>query len=221
MVATGAPGNVDLQAAGRPQTSQEADQASPQGGGGDPAATQEAVVEAGREVVRSAVSAVRQGGGEIHMYIVSNPYSVTVLSFIGGLALLAASAVSLLNLHQVLTDPLEYILNVYVLFFGLAIVAIDGPGDRLPRLREKVLTHASFLHNNTNRTLFYGFLACQQVSNGSTEKEVWRQVVGCYFLFVALAHGAIQCNAGRQIPADHADASAAGQAAAERPASAV
>mmetsp|Transcript_75053 Transcript_75053/g.219879 ORF Transcript_75053/g.219879 Transcript_75053/m.219879 type:complete len:229 (-) Transcript_75053:109-795(-) len=218
------PGAVDLQG-GRPAaTTAAVGEAEPAGAGksshlaagSSDSAAQEAVLEAGREVVRTAVSAVRQGTNEIHMYIVANPYSVTVLSFIGGLALLITSCISLLNFNLVLQKPLQYILSIYLLMFGLAIAAVDGPGDRLPRVRAKILAHSSFLHNNIHRALFYGFIACQQVSHGSREKEVWRQVVGFYFLFVAVAHGALHfqnCQGASAEPG----APATGPSSPERP----
>jgi len=148
-------------------------------------ATQQEVLNAAQQMARSAVGHLRRGGTEVQAYIVANPRSVVLISFVGGLALIVMSLFNVFFLLFKGARPLEYILNLYLGIFGLTIVAVDGPGDRLPVLKSKVLQYASFLHDNLNRTLFYLFIACQQGS----QKPIHSQLIGWYFLFVAVAHG--------------------------------
>merc|ERR1711933_128707 len=112
----------------------------------------------------SASQALSQDASEVHLYIVSNPYVVTMLSFVGGLALVLVSFFGLFNIFGILAGPISYILQFYKMLFGAMICAIDGPGHHLPAFQSVVLKHASFLHSNTGRALFYLFLAGLEVT---------------------------------------------------------
>mmetsp|Transcript_103495 Transcript_103495/g.275335 ORF Transcript_103495/g.275335 Transcript_103495/m.275335 type:complete len:210 (-) Transcript_103495:70-699(-) len=144
---------------------------------------QQAAQQAAHQAATSAGRSVRQGLTEIHVYIQANPTSVTVLSFVGGLVLAVVSVIGLLSILGPLSGPFAYVLQFYEVIFGLTICAIDGPGDKLPRLRQLVLTHAAFLHNNTSRALFYLFVTCLEAT-----QESWvHKVVGYYFLAISVA----------------------------------
>merc|ERR1712194_897734 len=132
--------------------------------------------------VRSAGHALRRASSEVLLHVQTNPYSFTLLSFFGGLVLVIVSVFQIVNILN-FVDPLGWVLHWYQALFGLLILVIDGPIERLPlMLREKLLGSASFLHSSTNRVLFYIFLACQQGS----QETYFNWIVGWYFAIVAV-----------------------------------
>eukprot|EP00927_Polykrikos_kofoidii_P056770 TRINITY_DN50850_c0_g1_i1.p1 TRINITY_DN50850_c0_g1~~TRINITY_DN50850_c0_g1_i1.p1 ORF type:complete len:232 (-),score=30.92 TRINITY_DN50850_c0_g1_i1:62-694(-) len=156
------------------------------GAGGAPPGVQEQVAQ---EVVRQAAGqagrAITAGVNEVRFYVTNNPTSLDVLSFVGGLALLIWSAVGcVLGAITFFADPVMYLLQWYGLLFGLVICVIDGPGDKVPRLRAALLQHVSVLHNNVSRTLFYLFVACILWIRGT----LVYQLISGYFVFVSVAH---------------------------------
>merc|ERR1719188_373376 len=115
------------------------------------------MTSAGRVLMRSA--------REIRVYIQANPYSITVMSFLGGCLLKFCSFLTLFRLHLVNPSPLTYILQCYQVFFGLLIVFVDGPSQRLPpAVVNKMRGLTLFLQSRPSRIAFYLFIACQQAS---------------------------------------------------------
>lgn len=147
---------------------------------------QAAAQEMASQVMHNAGRAIRRGAGEISVYVQANPYSVTLMSFLGGCWLILASILWLLNPLN-MTDPLIYILAIYQLFFGLLIVAIDGPNDRLPDfVRSRIINFTALLQSRVVRIFFYLFIACQQAS----QKGTWffTTLAGWYFAAVAIGY---------------------------------
>jgi len=132
---------------------------------------------------------LKRGASTITLHMQANPYSVTVMSFVGGIVLTIVSFLNVLNLLNIF-NPLSWILQLYQLAAGLLIIVIDGPSDKLPAfLRDYMHQSAAFLlHSNTNRVLFYLFIACQQGS----QPRWFNWIVGYYFAFVALGFAAVQ-----------------------------
>ncbi|CAE8595204.1 unnamed protein product [Polarella glacialis] len=146
-------------------------------------APQEVSQEFTSQAMSGASRVIGNAAQEVRIFVESNPYSVTALSFIGGLVLALVSFVNLLNIFSIIA-PLKYILQIYQLLFGLIICLIDGPGNRLPTLRAKVIGYASFLHTNTSRALFYMFIACIE----GEQAGIFRQLVAWYFAAIAVGH---------------------------------
>merc|ERR1719203_752369 len=117
------------------------------------------------------------------------------MSLVGGIVLSVVSFLNVLNILNVF-NPLSWILQLYQLAAGLLIVVIDGPSDKLPAfLSERLQQSAAFLlHSNTNRVLFYLFIACQQGSQAG----LFSWVVGWYFALVALGFAAVQATPPNQ-----------------------
>jgi len=112
-----------------------------------------------------------------------------MMSFFGGLWLILASTVTLLNIGSFFTNTLAWILQGYQVFFGLIIVIVDGPQDKLPQfLRDKMMSYVSFMHNNKSRFIFYLFIACQQGSQNNWPS--W--LTGWYFAAVAAGYALVQ-----------------------------
>merc|ERR1712129_648377 len=93
--------------------------------------------------------------------------------------------------------PLSWNLQLYQLAAGLLIIVIDGPTEKLPFfLKERAHQSAAFLlHSNTNRILFYLFIACQQ----GTQVGLLNWAVGWYFAFVAIGFAAVQAAPANQV----------------------
>lgn len=156
--------------------------------------------EAGQQGMQEAQAAagrvIRQGAYEVRVYVQANPYAVTLMSFCGGVALFLVSVLNLINILNI-ADPLGYVLQLYQAGFGLIIIVIDGPSDKMPEfVTQFVLTSASFLHNNITRVLFYLFIACEQASQGGW----YSKLVGWYFAAVAILYTLVQCTSGRVGP---------------------
>mmetsp|Transcript_76609 Transcript_76609/g.135161 ORF Transcript_76609/g.135161 Transcript_76609/m.135161 type:complete len:213 (-) Transcript_76609:60-698(-) len=158
--------------------------AAPQGGSLPQQFQEQVAQDMASRALQGAGRALRTTAGEIVLYVESNHYSVTVFSFIGGLVLALVSFFNLLAVWNFVGGPLSYVLNVYELIFGLIIMLIDGPGDRVPSLRNKVLSHAGFLHTNSSRSIFYMFIACLE----GKEEGVFRTAVAWYFACIAIGH---------------------------------
>jgi hypothetical protein len=147
------------------------------------------VAQAAAQQAASAIGGVlRSGADEVRLYVQSNPYSVTLLSFIGGTVLMVISFLGLFNIFSIMTGPLSYLLQMYQILFGFLICTIDGPVcSRMPNLREKVLQHASFLASNNSRAAFYLFIACFE----GTQSNFWHELIGWYFVVIAAMYVAL------------------------------
>mmetsp|Transcript_171513 Transcript_171513/g.544814 ORF Transcript_171513/g.544814 Transcript_171513/m.544814 type:complete len:295 (-) Transcript_171513:49-933(-) len=157
-------------------------------------ATQEAMQEVASQAMHTAGRAFRRGASEVRVYVTANPYSITLMSFFGGCWLILASLVTILDLGSLFTNTLAWILQGYQVFFGLIIIIIDGPADKLciPLfLREKMLSYVSFMHNNKSRFIFYLFIACQQGSQPNWPSKL----TGWYFSAVAAGFALVQLTA--------------------------
>merc|ERR1719336_1635103 len=100
------------------------------------------------------------------------------------------------NFH--ILNPLTYILRVYELCFGIIIIVIDSPADRFPQcIRERALNLAPFdTETNTNRILFYLFIACLQGSLGT-----WFNIFcGWYFAAVVFLFTAVTLSTPAERP---------------------
>lgn len=204
-------GSVDVSgrapAAGAPATASSASARDPEApppqasGAAHPGTLHEAAEDLARDVAQQALSGagrvLRRGVSEVRIYVETNPYSVTMMSFAGGAALTFLSLFGLMDVLTLFSSPLAYILNGYQLLFGLTICCIDGPGHQLPDwIRQRVIVRASFLHSNVSRVLFYLFIACQQ----GTMHSVFHFLLGWYFAFIAVAYGGLHLCAPAPAP---------------------
>mmetsp|Transcript_11168 Transcript_11168/g.21031 ORF Transcript_11168/g.21031 Transcript_11168/m.21031 type:complete len:222 (+) Transcript_11168:106-771(+) len=142
--------------------------------------------EMASQAVQGAGRVIRSTANEVILYIESNHYSVTALSFIGGLILGIVSAINLLWVFGIFSGPLAYVMQAYELAFAATICIVDGPSDRFPGLRKQVVSYAAFLRTNASRSFFYLFIACLE---GQQAKESFlRVIVGYYFAGIAVGH---------------------------------
>jgi len=178
----GASGGVQVPAAVQQAAQDAAQQAAQQ-------AAQDAARGAASQAASVVSSTVRAGASEISLYVQANPYSITLLSFIGGAALTVWSILGIFWVPGLVTHPLQYVLQFYQGFFGCIILAIDGPASSMfPTLSRMVLQYASFMANNNSRAAYYLFLACFEGN-----LPYWfHQVLGWYFAVVAVLYILVQ-----------------------------
>lgn len=189
----GSAGSVNLAGNSKPPLTSVSGPTSAAAGSTASFVAQQAIQHAGQQVVQETVSnalsgagrVLRQGATEVRLYVESNPYSVTMLSFIGGIILALSSLWNVIFVPSFFLGPMQYLLHCYQLLFALIICIIDGPGDRIPTLRSKVMGVASFLHTNASRSLFYLFIACLE----GQQDGVFRQAIAWYFAGIAVGHG--------------------------------
>jgi len=86
-------------------------------------------------VMQSSFSAV-QGGvvrafGEINKYIQMGPTGVSVLCTFGAVSTSAVGVLGLFELTSMITQPATYVLNLYLFFFGVAMLLIELDVSRL------------------------------------------------------------------------------------------
>lgn len=143
---------------------------------------------------QSAKGLLQRGASSITLHVQSNPYSITVMSLVGGVFLTVTSFLNIINIHNMF-NPLLWILQLYQLAAGVLIIVIDGPSERLPAfLRERLFQSAAMLlHSNTNRILFYLFIACQHGSQAG----IFNWIVGWYFAFVAGGFAALHASSAQ------------------------
>lgn len=132
---------------------------------------------------------LQKGAETLTLHVQANPRSITVMSFVGGLVLAFVSFLNILNLLNIF-NPLNWILQLYQFAAGVVIIVIDGPSEKLPGFfRDRLQQSAAFLlHSNTNRVLFYLFIACQQ----GTQAGLFNWIVGWYFAFIAIGFAAVR-----------------------------
>eukprot|EP00405_Crypthecodinium_cohnii_P036353 CAMPEP_0206539918 /NCGR_PEP_ID=MMETSP0325_2-20121206/8692_1 /ASSEMBLY_ACC=CAM_ASM_000347 /TAXON_ID=2866 /ORGANISM="Crypthecodinium cohnii, Strain Seligo" /LENGTH=476 /DNA_ID=CAMNT_0054037535 /DNA_START=38 /DNA_END=1469 /DNA_ORIENTATION=+ len=87
-------------------------------------------------------------------YVQQGPKGVSVLCFAGGLATSILGGMSVCNFFGTVMDPFHYILNAYVLVFGLVSTCLEADTDRIgtlmspfDRLAEPVTRAQAWLHS--------------------------------------------------------------------------
>ncbi|CAK0820232.1 unnamed protein product, partial [Prorocentrum cordatum] len=172
-------------------------------GGAVADAMSKAAKDAMGAAAEKAMTLLKSGAGDISVYIEKNHYSINVLSFMGGAALSAVSFLGLLNFFGVLFGPLNYVLKLYQLVFGLTICAIDGPNDKIPRVQAFIVQYTPVLHNNLGRSLFYLFIASLE----GTQDSWIHMIVGWYFFGISLMFIALKAKSlcGPTVPASAGD----------------
>jgi len=121
-------------------------------------------------------------GQEFKLYVESNPSSARALGFAGGCALAFISFLGLFNIPEILTDPMEYLKNIYQLGFGFALIILDGSDNWLPSIRESLLKYMYFLNSLVGRGVFYMFVACLI----ATESAFLDKILGWYLAAITV-----------------------------------
>lgn len=86
-------------------------------------------------------------------YVQQGPQGISMLCFVGGVATTALGIAGVSNLMGSVMDPFHYILNVYILAFGIATTCIEADTDQIgmmippfDRLAEPITRGQAWLH---------------------------------------------------------------------------
>lgn len=117
----------------------------------------------GGSLAGSVVDQVRitvdKGITEIRGHMQNTSSTVRAGSFLGGLGVVFVALLSLLNVFRIAYDGVDYLVNMYQLFFGLITIFLEGkrewPG--VARIQELIYREAHFLSLVNGRALFYLF----------------------------------------------------------------
>jgi COPI associated protein len=127
---------------------------------------------------------VQSGQNFLH-HVNTNPGYLNFLGSLAGAATVVVGILSFLNIFNAFHNPLTYVLNIFYIFIGAAMLVTSAFGDS--NISQKVYSQANFLSNSTGRTLIYVYLGCLMTSSGFSGKISWLFViVGIYMLLLAV-----------------------------------
>jgi len=111
----------------------------------------------------SIISHVREkmhnGVNEVRAHIQSSSNAVRAGSFLGGVMTVVIAFFNMLNLLGIATDSIGYIVNMYLLFFGIITVFLEGKPEWMffRKIQDIIYAEAHFLSVVNGRALFYLF----------------------------------------------------------------
>ncbi|KEP61665.1 UNVERIFIED_CONTAM: hypothetical protein HHA_267300 [Hammondia hammondi] len=104
-------------------------------------------------------SALLQEGGKLlerTNLVKEGPKPLRALCFVGGLVLIAVTVLQIMNIFSVVGNPASYILQLFVMMFGVAICVIEAKDfEQLERLQPLFVTWFKFLTVPLGKGLFY------------------------------------------------------------------
>ncbi|CDJ64887.1 Chromosome III, complete sequence, related [Eimeria necatrix] len=138
------------------------------GPGGATSRFQEVLLSGGSKVLQQATEFLGEG-----------PKPLRFLCFIGGLMTVVTSGLACINIFSILVEPSNYILQVYLVLFGLLTMAVEAKDiPPLERMRPFFFSWFRFLTVPGGKGCFYIFY-------GSLSLSLWRSsfflaLVGIY-----------------------------------------
>lgn len=183
--------------------------AEQQGGGNpkfDDVAQQAALKGAAKSAksgAKKAASVAVTGAKEVVLYVRQGPAGISLLCFLGGLVTIVLSILGLVNIFGALTGPINYLVNIYTLFFGFMIVFLEAEPERMKKSavlgkctflftwgRVRVLEYFRFATSMWGRGLFYFFVGSFGVIQWtvcSAILGIWMMVCGALLLIMQCA----------------------------------
>jgi len=142
----------------------------------------------GGSLAGSVVDQVRitvdKGITEIRGHMQNTSSTVRAGSFLGGLGIVFVALLSLLNVFRIAYDGVDYLVNMYQLFFGLITIFLEGkrewPG--VAKIQELIYREAHFLSLVNGRALFYLF----EGSLFIIQMQVLQIVAGAYMAILGV-----------------------------------
>merc|ERR1712222_213065 len=114
------------------------------------------------------------------------------------------SAATIVNIFDVLFEPLEYLISMYQLMFGLGTCIIEAPqewgSNNVAKIQKFIHEHAKFLTTFGGRGLFYLFQGSLVLSLGDMFLSI---VIGCYMFLLGVVCIAMQYGFLKDARGDH------------------
>ncbi|CAK8992216.1 unnamed protein product [Durusdinium trenchii] len=114
---------------------------------------------------------------ELGKYIQEGPAGISVLCFLGGMATTLIGLLGLLNFGNGFTSPFQYVLNAYLMVFGIVTFLLEADVESLrsmkvlgrlspwvERYQLEVFNRANFLTELRGRGFFYVFIGTLAVT---------------------------------------------------------
>mmetsp|Transcript_9700 Transcript_9700/g.21703 ORF Transcript_9700/g.21703 Transcript_9700/m.21703 type:complete len:206 (+) Transcript_9700:96-713(+) len=172
------------------------DGARGRGGGGIDPMHQAAAVHLAKEAGGYMFAAGGDAWQSVRDYLERGPEGVGWLCFLGGLLTFGTAALGIINILELVTSPLMYVINVYMMFFGLSTCVIEAPAEwveRSKRLQQAlgfVHEFAKFLTTKGGRGLFYLFQGSLSLAIFGAYNLL--SIVSYYMFFLGLLNVAMQ-----------------------------
>lgn len=140
-----------------------------------------------------AASALSRSFTKVTEYISRGPQGVTWLCFVGGVANVIYNLGTLVDIFDVISEPITYVVCVYQMAFGLCTCMIEAPQEwanqKVGKVQEFIHAHAKFLTTAGGRGLFYLFQASLLLS---MDRGLLATVLGLCMVGIALLCIAVQ-----------------------------
>jgi hypothetical protein len=134
-----------------------------------------------------AAASVSRSTTMVFDYIRRGPQGVTWLCFVGGVANIVFNLGTLVDIFDVLSDPVTYVVCVYQMMFGLCSCMIEAPkewaNEKVGKVQKFIYDRAKFLTTAGGRGLFYLFQASLVLA---MDNGLLSMVLGLYMLGIAL-----------------------------------
>merc|ERR1712217_295474 len=143
------------------------------------------------DLVRAASGAAKS----IHAFIEEAPHRANQLCILGGLLVMINGVFGLLNIGTLDSTPMVYIVNAYLIFFGLVTVASEVKPDFAPMAHQHLESWQEWLYEWSmglkelwGRGLFYLFqgtltvLSCRSLFPLGSIAGPGMMILGVYFL---------------------------------------
>ncbi|CAE7944948.1 unnamed protein product [Symbiodinium sp. KB8] len=138
-------------------------------------------VRSHKKEMHEGLEAARVAGAmaaeELGKYIEEGPAGISVLCFLGGLATTIIGILGLLNFGYGLTSPFAYVLNAYLVAFGIVTFLLEADVESMRKLKfigrfspwvegyqMEVFNRANFLTELRGRGFFYLFIGTLAVT---------------------------------------------------------
>ncbi|CAE8635112.1 unnamed protein product [Polarella glacialis] len=156
-----------------------------------------AAVSLAKEFSANAVGAASEIAAVMREYIQRGPEGIGWLCFIGGLTTFAFGLLGFINIFDAVLEPLQYLVNIYQMAFGLTVCVIEAPpewvdkSEKLKNAQRFISEFAKFLSTFGGRGLFYLFQGSLSASLTSLSLSwlLGMYMCGLGLLCVAMQYG--------------------------------
>eukprot|EP00929_Paragymnodinium_shiwhaense_P110581 TRINITY_DN77728_c0_g1_i1.p1 TRINITY_DN77728_c0_g1~~TRINITY_DN77728_c0_g1_i1.p1 ORF type:complete len:270 (+),score=62.77 TRINITY_DN77728_c0_g1_i1:98-907(+) len=163
----------------------------------DPAVQAQAK-EYANKALTIATTGVATAGSQFIGKIEQGPAGVRVLAFLGSIVSMVLSVMGLINILEVVSHPVTYIVCVYQFIFAFTTALFEIPPDYVTKIQSTVklpvdkyqtmlIENAKFLSLNGGRGCFYIFQGTLWLALAGLA-ELLKYAIGAYMCFMGFLH---------------------------------